>query len=143
MKKASMAPPGRRISAERNSAIGIVGAVVLKVINRDPTRAYGSAITDQVSRVVGRDLADAQIYVALRRLEERGFIGSRVEIPKPSKKSRGHPRKYYALTASGRRALDAAGVYFSSLSPFIESTSRGKYEGDNDTGGPLPDPVLI
>ncbi len=128
-------------SAERDRALGLVQVAILNVINHHPDRAYGSAITDQVSRVVGRELADAQIYVALRRLEEQGVIRSRVENSKPSKKSRGHPRKYYALTATGRRALESAGAYIHSTSPFMQSTSRGEHEGD--TQGPMPAPVVV
>src|SRR5260370_29305976 len=80
-------------SAERDRALGLVQVAILNVINRDPDRAYGSAITDEVSRVVDRELADAQVYIALRRLEEHGLVRSHVEIPLPSKRSRARPRK--------------------------------------------------
>jgi DNA-binding PadR family transcriptional regulator len=127
-------------SAERDRALGLVQVAILNVINRDPHRAYGSAITDQVSRVVDRELADAQVYMALRRLEEHGLIRSHVEIPLPSKKSRGRPRKYYALTATGRRAMEGAGAYVFSASSFMQSTSRGDHEGEE---GPMPTPVVV
>ena len=127
-------------SAERDRALGLVQVAILNVINRDPGRAYGSAITDQVSRVVDRELADAQVYMALRRLEEHGLVRSHVDISVPSKKSRGRPRKYYALTASGRRAMESAGAYTFSASPFMQS--RGDHEGKSQEG-PMPAPVVV
>lgn len=127
--------------AERDRALGLVQVAILHVIDRNPKGAYGSAITDEVSRAVGRELADAQIYVALRRLEEHGLIGSRVGFPLPSKKSRGRPRKYYALTATGRRAMESAGAYTFSKRPFMQSTSRGDNEGKKK--GSMPSPVVV
>ncbi|MGY3445124.1 MULTISPECIES: PadR family transcriptional regulator [unclassified Bradyrhizobium] len=114
------------------------------IINR-PDRAYGTAISAEVSRIVGRELADAQIYIALGRLEEHGLINSRVdEVSTPSKKSRGRPRKYYASTAKGRRALKDAGAYTLSTSPFMKSvaaTFGGDHEGTQN--GPMPPPVVV
>jgi DNA-binding PadR family transcriptional regulator len=110
--------------SHHDRVLGLVQVAILNVIDRNPERAYGTAITDDVSRVFGKELADAQVYIALRRLEEHGLVNSNVElIPLPSKKSRGRPRKYYALTASGRRAMESAGTYTFSTSPFMQSTS--------------------
>jgi len=36
--------------AERDRAPALLQVAILNVINRDPDRAYGSAITDEVSR---------------------------------------------------------------------------------------------
>jgi DNA-binding PadR family transcriptional regulator len=123
-------------SAERDRALGLVQVAILNVINREPDRAYGSAITVEVSRAVGRELADAQVYMALRRLEEHGLVSTRVDISVPSQRKRGHPRKYYALTASGRGALKSAGAYLPSTSP--PAIQRG--ENDTANEGPLPIP---
>ena len=111
--------------------LGLVQVAIMNVITNRPERAYGTAIADEVSRDVGRELADAQVYVALRKLEEHGLISSRVdEIPMPSKKSRGRPRKYYASTAKGQRALESAGAYTLSRTPFMQSsTAGGVHEG--------------
>lgn len=49
------------------------------------------------------DLKEGTLYPALRRLEERGFVESRWEEPES-----GMPRKYYRITARGRRALAEA-----------------------------------
>jgi DNA-binding PadR family transcriptional regulator len=130
------------VSERKNPrTLGLVQVAIMNVITNQPLRSYGTAIADEVSKLVGRDLADAQIYIALGRLEEQGLISSRVhDVPVPSKKSRGRPRKYYASTAKGRRALESAGAYTSSSSPF-KSTRGGDYEGE--TKGPMPTPVVV
>jgi DNA-binding PadR family transcriptional regulator len=128
--------------ALNHRALGLVQVAIMNVITNHPLRAYGIAIADQVSKLVGRDLPDAQVYVALRRLEEQGLICSRVDdVPLPSKKSRGRPRKYYASTAKGRRALESAGAYTLSIGPFMQSTLGGDYEGE--TTGSTPTPVVV
>ena len=93
----------------RNRALGTVQVWILKVIDGDADRAYGTAITDTLSEFTGREMADAQVYVALRRLEQSGFIRAKSgdHPSEPSKRSRGRPRKFYELTASGKRALES------------------------------------
>lgn len=121
--------------------LGLIQLTILFIIDRHPDRAYGSAITAAVSEKVGRELADAQVYVALSRLEEHGLVDSRIGvIPKPSKSSRGRPRKYYSLTATGRRAMESAGAYTFSNMSLKQSTSRGDYEGNKK--GPKATPVV-
>lgn len=113
-----------------HARLGLVQVAILNVINRDLDKAYGTAISAEVSRSVDREIADAQVYVALKRLEDQGLVTSKVEIlPLPSKRTRGRPRKYYALTALGRRALESAGTYVLSNMPFMQSTHRGGNEG--------------
>lgn len=125
---------------QAHRTLGLVQLAILSFIDRNPDQAYGSAITSAVSLSVGRELADAQVYVALSRMEGQGLVGSRVGIPMPSKTSRGRPRKYYALTATGRRAMESAGAYTLSNMPFKQSTSRGDYEGKRK--GPKAAPVV-
>lgn len=122
---------------ERPRVLGLIQVAILRVIDRCPAKSYGAAITDEVSRLVARELADAQVYVALQRLEEQGLVSSRVDlIPRPSKMSRGRPRKFYALTAMGRRALESAGAYTSAAVPFMQSSQGGTHEGKEE--GPTP-----
>jgi DNA-binding PadR family transcriptional regulator len=92
--------------------IGLVQAAVLRHIESNPERSYGFAIAEDVSKAIGRDFSDAQIYVSLRRLEDRGLIAKREDYPAASTpKMRGRPRKFYLVTSRGRKALQEAGVY--------------------------------
>lgn len=127
----------------QDRTLGLVQAAILTVVNRGPKNAYGSAITDEVSKLVGREFADAQIYMALQRLEGHGLLASRIdEIPVPSRRTRGRPRKYYALTAKGRRALESVGRYVLSARPVMQSASGGNDE-DEASIGPTPTPVMV
>jgi PadR family transcriptional regulator, regulatory protein PadR len=122
----------------RERALGLIQIAILRVIDCNSAQAYGSAITDQVAQAVGRELADGQVYLALQRLERHGLVSSQI-VPMPSS-SRGRPRKYYALTAMGRRALESA-AYILSNGPFMQSTKRADYEGAHQ--GPIPAAGLV
>ncbi len=84
----------------------------MSVIESRKDSAYGTAIALVVSDMTGREVSDAQVFVALRRLERQGLVAS-IPAPKsePSKRTRGRPRVFYELTAAGKGALDAAGAY--------------------------------
>jgi PadR family transcriptional regulator, regulatory protein PadR len=87
--------------------LGLVQVAILRHVATSPARAFGLGIAEDVSKMVGRDFANAQIYIALRRLESKGMISSRLdEVSVPPK--RGRPRRYYNLTARGKRALENA-----------------------------------
>ena len=128
-------------------AIGLVQAAILATIEAAPMRAYGSAIADDISIKIGRELADAQVYVALRRLMAQGLLTSHPEHPRgtsevtTSKVTRGRPRKYYSLTALGKRTLEDAAAYTLVTRHFVHSTKRGASH-ETETKGPHPAPVV-
>lgn len=116
---------------------------ILRAIQSDPARAYGAAITDVVSRATGHDLPDAQVYVALMRLEAQGFVAARIEeTPVRSKRTRGRPRKFYAVTASGRDALESAGNYIAGASLVERCLNIGPRDDEGPQEGPMPAPVV-
>ena len=83
----------------------------MSVIERFPNAAYGTAIADAVTDMTGKEVSDPQVFVALGRLERQGFIASCPDPnPEPSQRTRGRPRKFYNLTATGKTALEAAGA---------------------------------
>jgi DNA-binding PadR family transcriptional regulator len=102
----------------------------------------GTAIAARISRMIGREVSDAQVYVALGRLQDRGFIASRADTATmPSERKRGRPKVHYALTAAGRRALTSAGAYLPSTGPFVQSSSRGTHGGTKKS--PHLTPVVV
>jgi DNA-binding PadR family transcriptional regulator len=135
--------PHRHGIAEADSrALGLVQVAILSAIVDAPDGAYGSAITTRVSQMVDRDVVDAQVYVALKRLEDRGFVESYVNSNSmPSKRMRGRPRVHYRLTAVGRRALEQAGAYLTLSEPFRQSPERGQNEGNKK--GATTTPVVV
>jgi DNA-binding PadR family transcriptional regulator len=84
--------------------LGPVQVAILRSIERNPAEAYGAAITTELHESVGGELVDAQVYIALKRMESRGLVKGISE----SGGRRGRPRKVYSLTGSGRQALKQA-----------------------------------
>ncbi len=127
----------------RRRALGLVQLAILTVIDRSPENAYGAGISDCVGKMTGQDFADAQIYVALHRLEDHAFVASWTgDVSGSSNGQRGRPRKFYRLTANGRKALRDAGVYLPSNLPFVQSTTRGDHEG-KEKKSRIPTAVVV
>ena len=88
-----------------------------------------------ISNSLERKLADAQVYVALRRLETQGLISTRSskESTVPPKRTRGRPRKFYTLSASGKGALESAGAILSSSAVGQRSPQGGRFHDTETT----------
>jgi DNA-binding PadR family transcriptional regulator len=77
-------------------------AVTLVLSILEEGESYGYAIIQRVRELSGGDLewTDGMLYPVLHRLEAQGYIGGRW-----AEAETGRKRKYYALRASGRKAL--------------------------------------
>ena len=84
-----------------NTYLGDFEQLVLFSVLHLEEDAYGVAIRESIEERTGRTVSSGAIYTTLGRLEERGLVSSD-ERPAPG---RGRPRRYYALTAGGARAL--------------------------------------
>ncbi|NND85512.1 MAG: PadR family transcriptional regulator [Acidimicrobiia bacterium] len=76
---------------------------VLLVILRLGGESYSVAIVDELEERTGREVATAAVYVALRRLEKKGMLTSRLEEPEESGEV--HARRYFALTEAAMEPL--------------------------------------
>ena len=65
--------------------------------------AYGGAIRETIEARTGRVVSSGAINTALGRLTEKKLVTSRVAEPVGGRA--GRPRKYYAITPAGARAL--------------------------------------
>jgi DNA-binding PadR family transcriptional regulator len=63
-------------------------------------------IVAELEARTGRDVAVSAVYVALRRLESKGLLTSRLESPAESGEP--HPRRYFALTDAALEPLKGA-----------------------------------
>lgn len=61
--------------------------------------AYGVPVVDEIHRRTGREVLRPAVYVALRRLEQKGMVTSRMGESRPERG--GRARKHYAVTAAG------------------------------------------
>lgn len=79
---------------------------VLLVILRLGREGYSVAIVAELEERTGREVATSAVYIALRRLEKKGLLTSRLESPEQSGEP--YPRRYFALTEASIEPLKAA-----------------------------------
>ena len=83
--------------------LGEFEQLVLLAILRTEDDAYGVTIRQAIVDESRRDVSLAAVYKTLTRLEEKGLVTARVG--EPTAERGGRRKRYYALTAAGRRAL--------------------------------------
>lgn len=79
---------------------GVIELALMNLLTRGPL--YGVKMLDRLREEAGLDLVEGTLYPMLHRLEKAGFVRSEWRLDDGAS----HPRKYYALTDSGRRDLD-------------------------------------
>lgn len=77
---------------------GVTELVVLAALRQG--EAYGYELLQRINRFDGLSLTESSVYPLLARLKREKFVNVRA-APSPS----GPPRRYYKLTAAGRRRL--------------------------------------
>ena len=77
--------------------------LVLLSVLRLGDEAYGNEIRRDLEQTAGRAVSVATIYVALSRMEQRGFVRSWMSDPQPVRG--GKAKKYYAVESDGMHAL--------------------------------------
>lgn len=65
--------------------------------------AYGISIKDLLKEKTKRNPSIGALHSALSRLESKGYVRSRIEDPTPER--RGRRKRYFDLTAAGRKVL--------------------------------------
>jgi DNA-binding PadR family transcriptional regulator len=75
--------------------------LVLRLLSSEPSGLYGL----EMVKKSGGKLKRGSVYVILGRLEDKGYIKSR--IPRDADHA-GLPRPHYTLTAQGQKVLQAA-----------------------------------
>jgi DNA-binding PadR family transcriptional regulator len=76
---------------------------VLLAILRLGADAYGIPILDEVAAQSGREVSRATVYVALKRLEQKGLVSSRLGDSTPERG--GRAKRFFKLKPSGLKAL--------------------------------------
>ncbi len=103
---------------EFNRSLGEFQQKLLLTVIRLGSNAYGMQIRREIHERTGRNVAIGQIYTVLGRLEQKGFVSSRMGDPTPERG--GRAKKFYKVTAKGERALDEAQHAIESLSEGLE-----------------------
>jgi DNA-binding PadR family transcriptional regulator len=100
-------PPAFSTSAGSLVEVDRVGPFELRLlatINILRQEAWGSNLQRHLSNALGRDVAVGQLYLALGKLEHKGFISSKQRDPEPRRG--GRSKKVFRLDASGVGALE-------------------------------------
>ena len=101
---------------------GLSSLVLLAVLARAGREMYGYEIAKAVKAEGEGGLIFKQgaIYPVLRSLNAQGLLGSRVEAS-----AFGPPRRYYAITSEGRRALDEWQFAWRDMREFVDEALMG------------------
>ena len=83
--------------------LGEFEQLVLLAILRVADDAYGVTIRQAIVTESRRDVSLAAVYKTLTRLEDKGLVIASVGEPTPERG--GRRKRYYTLSAAGRRAL--------------------------------------
>ena len=72
---------------------------VLLALLRQGEEGYSVPILAELEERTGREVAPAAVYIALRRLEDKGLLISHLRSAHPS--DGGRERRYYSITTKG------------------------------------------
>jgi DNA-binding PadR family transcriptional regulator len=70
------------------------------ILNKE---AYGVSIKNEIETRLDRDVSMGAMHTALLRLEDKGYIRS--SNGESTEERAGRPRKYYEITALGKKAI--------------------------------------
>ena len=83
--------------------LGEFEELVLTMVAALQENAYGAAINDEIEQSVGRQVTLSAVHVTLYRLEDKGYIKSKVGGA--TKERGGRRKRIYAITTAGLTIL--------------------------------------
>jgi DNA-binding PadR family transcriptional regulator len=86
---------------------------VLLALMHQGKEGYSVPVIDELEARTGRDIAPAAVYIALKRLEEKGLVVS--HLRHATRAEGGRQRRYFAATDEGKARLSAARTAYLSL----------------------------
>jgi len=86
--------------------LGELEQLVLLALLRLGPEAYGVSVRRELQARTGRDVALGSVYKTLERLEDKGYVASR--LGDPTSERGGRRKRHYELRPAGQRALDDA-----------------------------------
>lgn len=88
------------------AGLGDFEQIVLLAILRLGEGAYGVAIRSEIMKRTDRTPSPGALYITLDRLEEKGFVVSRLGDPTPQRG--GRAKRYFSVTRAGADAVQRA-----------------------------------
>lgn len=103
--------------------LGDLEQLVMLALLRLGEDGFGAAVQRVIAEQAGRDVTLGAVYTALARLEEKGYVSSRVGDPLPQRG--GRRRRLYVVEPAGRAAITDAWLAMRSLARGLQSTLGG------------------
>lgn len=101
-----------------NPVLGSFEELVLLAACGLGNEAYAVSIQRRIEEGAGRDASMGAIYTALDRLEQKGYLRSRLGSVTPTKG--GRRKRFYEVTGTGTAALSAAHSIRNALASYID-----------------------
>jgi PadR family transcriptional regulator PadR len=89
-----------------DSELSVLEQRVMLAILRLHPNGYGITIQEGLSKDTGKNYSVGSIYTALDRLEDKGFVKSK--MGEATAERGGRKKQHFTLTAEGQMALEAA-----------------------------------
>ena len=86
--------------------LGELEELILLTVGILHPEAYGVGVMDEIEKQAGRSLNISAVHSVLTRLEEKGFLKSKMSDP--TEERGGRRKRIFLLTAAGKRVLEEA-----------------------------------
>lgn len=110
-----------KIKKDKN--LGEFEILVLAALVRLGTDAYGVSIRQEIETRTGRPVSVGALYATLSRMEEKGYVASRMGEATPERG--GRAKRHYVIKAEGQAQLEksifALGKMLKGIKPWPES----------------------
>lgn len=98
--------------------------MVMLAVMRLGREAYGVPIAAEIAERTGREMLQGSVYAILERLESKGFVTSKLGEATPQRG--GRAKRYFALTAEGRREVSETQRALEALWQGLAKTAAAK-----------------
>jgi DNA-binding PadR family transcriptional regulator len=88
---------------KEKDVLGQLEQLVLSAVLGLGKNAYPVPVHEAVTRMSAREVSHGSVYVTLERLEDKGYLVSRLGDPTPERG--GRPKRFYRMLAAGERVL--------------------------------------
>lgn len=89
-----------------NNSLGEFEHILLLTLVRLGDNAYGMSVRTSIHELIKRDISIGAIYTTLERLQNKGYVESR--LGEATAKRGGRAKKYFTVTGKGRAVLREA-----------------------------------
>ena len=105
-----------------NETLGRFEELILLALLRLGSDAYGLAVRREIEKRTAREVSTGALYTALRRLEERGLVASR--MGEPTAERGGRRKRHYELLAPGVLALRSSYLDYTGMAEGLSARLR-------------------